>query len=69
MGDIADIIAGDILENGDFRPEESDAAPYERSKAGEPCPVCGASLVARLNRSIGVYFLGCSAFPKCTFTR
>jgi DNA topoisomerase-1 len=35
---------------------------------GSSCPRCGSKLVIRTNKKTGNDFLGCSAFPKCTFT-
>lgn len=34
----------------------------------ETCPNCGAKLVKRKNK-YGNYFLSCSRFPKCRFTK
>jgi len=33
-----------------------------------PCPKCGAPRVERTNRATGIAFVGCSAWPACTFT-
>jgi hypothetical protein len=44
----------------------------ERHDSTTRCPKCGADLVERLVKSgerAGQKFLGCSAFPKCRFTK
>lgn len=44
----------------------------ERHESAVRCPKCGADLVERLVKTgdrAGQRFLGCSAFPKCRFTR
>jgi ssDNA-binding Zn-finger/Zn-ribbon topoisomerase 1 len=37
--------------------------------AEEPCPICGAVMVARINSEDGTEFWGCSRFPSCQGTR
>ena len=37
--------------------------------AGKICPYCGADLVERRRKADGKTFIGCSAFPKCKYTR
>lgn len=37
-------------------------------ETGEMCPVCGSPLVKRKNR-YGKTFIGCSAYPKCTYIK
>lgn len=45
-------------------------SPLSTVELSEPCPKCGRGvLVTRQRKSDGGEFLGCSAFPKCTFTR
>lgn len=39
----------------------------EIAKAEEKCPECGSELVVKWSRHGG--FLGCSAYPECTFTK
>jgi len=52
---------------------EGDEAPRRTAErpapepTGEKCPTCGAALVERTGRR--GKFIGCSAFPKCRFTR
>lgn len=44
----------------------------ERHNSTTRCPKCGADLVERMVKSgerVGQKFLGCSAYPKCRFTR
>lgn len=44
----------------------------ERHESTTRCPKCGANLVERLVKSgerAGQKFLGCSAFPKCRYTK
>jgi len=44
----------------------------KRHESTTRCPKCGADLVERIMKSgerAGQKFLGCSAFPKCRFTR
>ena len=44
----------------------------EEAKAvadGRACPYCGSELVERHRKSDGGMFIGCSAFPKCRYTR
>ena len=44
----------------------------EEAKAvadGKVCPYCGATLVERHRKSDGGMFIGCSAYPKCRYTR
>ncbi len=41
---------------------------YERLK-GDYCPKCGKELVIRENGETGEKFWGCSAYPKCKYTR
>jgi restriction system protein len=44
----------------------------ERHTSTKECPKCGEALVERTARSVrnvGGKFLGCSAFPKCRYTR
>jgi hypothetical protein len=44
----------------------------ERHSSTTECPKCGEALVertARSGRNVGGKFLGCSAFPKCRYTR
>ena len=36
---------------------------------GKVCPYCGSELVERRRKSDGGMFIGCSAFPKCRYTR
>ncbi|MDO4502214.1 MAG: NERD domain-containing protein [Coriobacteriia bacterium] len=38
-------------------------------QAGNVCPYCGSALVERRRKSDGGKFIGCSAFPKCRYTR
>lgn len=39
-------------------------------ETAEPCPSCGKGvLVVRRARASGRQFLGCNAFPRCTYTR
>ena len=48
------------------------ASLQSRHESTTTCPKCGAALVERSARSgpnAGKPFLGCSAFPKCRFTR
>lgn len=33
------------------------------------CPICGKRLVERQNRTSNQFFIGCSGYPKCKFTR
>lgn len=33
------------------------------------CPTCGNKLLPRYNESRKIYFLGCSGYPKCTYTQ
>lgn len=33
------------------------------------CPVCGARLVARVNRRTSETFLGCTRYPECRGSR
>jgi predicted amidophosphoribosyltransferase len=35
----------------------------------EACPVCGGSLRVRTNSRDGHRFIGCSNYPRCTYTR
>lgn len=35
----------------------------------ESCPDCGQPLVERYSKKTKSYFIGCSAYPKCNFTR
>lgn len=37
--------------------------------AGKVCPHCGSELVERKRKADGGSFIGCSAFPKCRYTR
>jgi len=37
-------------------------------KEGDDCPFCGHKLVLRKGKN-EIYFLGCSSFPKCRFSR
>jgi len=44
----------------------------ERYESAETCPKCGAALlprVAKKGANAGGRFLGCSAYPKCRYTR
>lgn len=44
----------------------------ERHESKTRCPKCGSDLVERLVKAgerAGQKFLGCSAFPKCRFTK
>jgi len=58
-------------EPGEGGPAESEAGPapvrQEPEPTGEKCPKCGKPLVVRTGRR--GKFIGCSAFPKCRFTR
>ena len=38
-------------------------------QSGKVCPYCGSDLVERHRKSDGGVFIGCSAFPKCRYTR
>lgn len=40
----------------------------DKLKEGDPCPFCSSKLVLRKGKNES-YFLGCSSFPKCRFTR
>ena len=45
-------------------------SPLSTARMLESCPKCGRGVLkARQRRSDGVAFLGCSAFPRCRFTR
>ncbi|MDO9475515.1 MAG: restriction endonuclease [Pseudohongiella sp.] len=47
-------------------------AEFADSISQDTCPQCGASLVTRVAKkgsNAGGQFIGCSAFPKCRFTR
>ncbi|KQY51559.1 UvrD-helicase domain-containing protein [Nocardioides sp. Root140] len=45
-------------------------SPLSTVELSEPCPKCGRGvLVTRKRKSDGGAFMGCSAFPKCTYTR
>ena len=45
-------------------------SPLSTVDLSEPCPTCGKGvLVVRRRRADGSEFLGCSAFPKCRYTR
>lgn len=47
-----------------------DVSPLSTVKAVEGCPACGkGTLVVRHQRATGGAFLGCSSFPRCTYTR
>lgn len=35
----------------------------------ESCPLCGKSLIVRVNRDNGNRFMGCAGFPNCHFTK
>jgi len=35
----------------------------------EPCPLCGKSLVVRVNRKNSNQFVGCSGYPSCRYTK
>jgi len=34
----------------------------------KPCPICGATLVIRVNRATNTEFLGCPRWPECHHT-
>ena len=41
-------------------------------KIQEECPQCGKNLVkrvARRGKNVGMIFVGCSGYPKCTYTK
>jgi len=40
----------------------------DKLKEGDACPFCGQKLVLRKSKN-EIYFLGCSSFPKCRFSR
>ncbi len=43
-----------------------------RHESGTTCPKCGGQLVARVSKKgamIGKSFLGCSAYPRCTYSK
>jgi DNA helicase-4 len=47
-----------------------EVSPLSTVKAVEACPACGkGTLVVRHQRATGRPFLGCSTFPRCTYTR
>ncbi|MFP4058651.1 MAG: type I DNA topoisomerase [Candidatus Brocadiia bacterium] len=52
---------------GEKSEEEGKPAQPPPEPTGEKCPRCGAALVVRTGRR--GRFVGCSAFPKCRFTR
>ncbi len=45
------------------------AAQAKAVAEGTVCPYCGSNLVERRRKSDGNVFIGCSAFPKCRYTR
>ena len=52
--------------------EDARKEHIEQAKAvaeGKVCPYCGSKLVERHRKSDGGMFVGCSAFPKCKYTR
>lgn len=45
-------------------------SPLSTVGLSEPCPTCGrGTLVVRRNRTTGIEFWGCTAFPACRYTR
>lgn len=48
-------------------PDAPDAAEAQSRQSNEPCPECGAALTLRRSRRGPFY--GCSAYPKCRFTK
>lgn len=52
------------------RDDRLQLSPLSTVESSESCPRCGRGvLVARRRRSDGREFTGCSAFPRCRFTR
>ena len=52
--------------------EDARKEHVEQAKAvaeGKVCPYCGSKLVERHRKSDGGMFVGCSAYPKCKYTR
>jgi len=52
--------------------EDARKEHVEQAKAvaeGKVCPHCGSKLVERHRKSDGGMFVGCSAYPKCKYTR
>ncbi|GAB2858205.1 UvrD-helicase domain-containing protein [Nocardioides pacificus] len=53
-----------------LRDQRLELSPLSSVEHTEPCPTCGRGfLVVRKRRVDGRSFHGCSAFPRCTFTR
>jgi DNA helicase-4 len=45
-------------------------SPLSTAEPSEPCPTCGEGMLAtRRNFTTGRHFLGCSTFPRCSYTR
>lgn len=62
----------DLSENPQFSKEEHLASLYSRHSSDVACPKCGSKLVERTVRqgaNAGSKFLGCTAYPKCRFTK
>ena len=55
--------------NGTQPDAATPTAALSTAPALGPCPRCGLELVARTARATGASFVGCSAFPRCRFTR
>ncbi len=64
--DVVDISDGPC---GDPSHDEPEAPGMFELVAGDDCPECKGSLVERLNSATRKTFLGCSAFPKCRFSK
>lgn len=49
--------------------KELTSALADSRKTVTACPKCGSELVIRINKKDGTKFYGCSAYPKCVFTK
>lgn len=52
-----------------LKPSTAVAPVVTPSVVANACPRCGSALVERRNRSTEESFLGCSAYPRCRYTR
>lgn len=62
----------DLSENPQFSKDEHLASLRSRHSSDVACPKCGSKLIERTARkgaNAGSKFLGCTAYPKCRFTK